>query len=929
MSETLNVDQQELADTLDGFIVEDAGPGTGKTTTIVNRYINILKNRDVGVDDILMLSFTDNAAESLRSKVSAKMRAPSDNGEVDPRMFKDSKNVKVRTFDSFCRSVVVEGAESVGDFFGFDARLNRSAILCTNESLKQRQFSHFYNRFMDDHGEDYGDVGIVLADSPKDVLGIIEKLMSRGLIPVRGGWFGFDAMHTLEGDSEALAELQRINIADVKKGFKDLSKKAGIIMPLYDMGRNPPEEVLQSAVDDDRSILFRFIHDVYYEYIRRSILDNRLTFSLFAMFALVVLYSDKGVRDRNSFKYLIIDEFQDTNANQMMIAMMVLTEWNLCVVGDWKQGIYGFRNVSIENITRFEERLESLRSFLNDGEVRVPYQIADVRKLSLKQNYRSTDLVIQHSFKALTVADSKKRKGHVGYDIVELGASGPSANGQTDVRYVVADTADLEVKEVVKAVCDYMSNGYELLESTGPRPMRYSDIAVLCPKRRQCRQVMDVLRDNDIPCFMQGDVEIMSTREGKLALAWLKFVNNSQDAEGSIPILVDLGYSLADIGCKGSVRMPESILEQRRVLMGKKRRVCEMLSCIFSFYDDMDPDVIQAIITAVSSEHRGGLLTISDVIDMIENDIANDRTYTLEPQAAKDAVTIMTMHKSKGLEFGAVIIPFVDKRSVPMSTRSDSKFAFDPVYGLRMMETVYHHEDGTDVIASSWKTKAVKSAVPPDYDEDRRLLFVAMSRAKQFLTLIAMKGSESNFFLGIRDKTGSIPDGSIPPVESADGPMIPAIGEYTPRRRTLGVHDIMDVRFGKGSDEICGKGPEYGTMIHEDARLMQLGRAPKVARPEHAEIRRVLDGVKDADLVFSEVECILPVEGTDVSLKGVIDLVAVYPDRVEIHDYKTDAMRTPEVERVHASAVGVRICRDGALREGEGRLCAGLCVAEG
>ena len=63
-------------------------------------------------------------------------------------------------------------------------------------------------------------------------------------------------------------------------------------------------------------------HDIYYEFIRTSVADDRLTFGLAASFAFIILYEDKETRERIQCRYLIVDEFQDTNSNQLMIALM-------------------------------------------------------------------------------------------------------------------------------------------------------------------------------------------------------------------------------------------------------------------------------------------------------------------------------------------------------------------------------------------------------------------------------------------------------------------------------------------------------------------------------------------------------------------------------------------------------------------------------
>lgn len=153
------------------------------------------------------------------------------------------------------------------------------------------------------------------------------------------------------------------------------------------------------------------MHDVYYEYIKKSIIDNRLTFNLVAIMALTVLYTKQSVRERNSFRYLMVDEFQDTNANQLMISLMILSEPNLCVVGDWKQGIYGFRYVSIENITKFEEKAVEYRRFLNeDGNKRVRFSIPEEIKLPLDMNYRSSQKIIDLAYQCICLEGSNDEK---------------------------------------------------------------------------------------------------------------------------------------------------------------------------------------------------------------------------------------------------------------------------------------------------------------------------------------------------------------------------------------------------------------------------------------------------------------------------------------------------------------------------------------
>ncbi|MBO4569063.1 MAG: PD-(D/E)XK nuclease family protein, partial [Candidatus Methanomethylophilaceae archaeon] len=122
----------------------------------------------------------------------------------------------------------------------------------------------------------------------------------------------------------------------------------------------------------------------------------------------------------------------------------------------------------------------------------------------------------------------------------------------------------------------------------------------------------------------------------------------------------------------------------------------------------------------------------------------------------------------------------------------------------------------------------------------------------------------------------------------------PDVSGYKKRRRKLGVHDIMRLNTGDGQeageecDEFPSKGIQYGKDVHDDAESMFRGLPLTRRLPEHAEIRKVLDSTKGADLRYAEMDCGLPLNSLDATLRGKIDLIAIYPDRIDIYDYKTD-----------------------------------------
>lgn len=901
MSE-LNESQRKIAETLDGIIVVDAGPGTGKTHTIVERFVNLISRDDVSPKDVLLLTFTRNAASEMEERIKGRMASSG--------MISDSKLVQVKTFDSFCMAVVMEAPELAGSLFGIDEKLSHSVTLVENETLNRGYFRAFLDEFLEARGSDYGDWGAIASQSPYDLYALINRLMSRGIFPMRHGWYGNENDELLGDRVQLLKNMRDLNELE---GRSKSSPMAKVLAKADQNTFDPlPEEredeilkdtTLRSAAEEDRTGLLAFVHDVYWQYIRRSISEDRLTFGINAMLAFSILYSSEKVRSMNSYRYVMIDEFQDTNASQLMMALMIMKEPNLCVVGDWKQGIYGFRFVSVENILDFDNRAAMLRRRLNEDTVRIRFSLPQARMLPLTENYRSSQTIVDGAFRCLTIHGSKDESLDTAYiesRLVRLTAHRQDEIGvDTGIRYVVADSQDDEAVQVARCIRDYVgSDCYPVVENGVRRPMRLGDIAVLCRNGRSCRSVMTALEKEGIPAFLQGDIEVMSTREGKLVLAWLRYISNPRDLWGLVPIMADLGYPMTDIleVRDHPERIPKEISDEFDFLRKKRRRVTDLISSIFAWYG-LDNDITQTIITVLSSAHRNSLLTLSDLIAIIEEDIRSGTTYPVELEVGGDAVTVMTMHKSKGLEFPTVVIPYMDLRVMPAVGTSKGLFIYSPLLGVRCSRTVGDF-DGYRKICGSWRTALVKAADPWNYDEERRLMFVAMSRAKQYETLIC-GDRESSFMKELREGA----DCELPEVEVSfedDADVLiepPDITGYTLRTPTVGVHSVMKIEpeDGQGgmsdTDEAGGKGTEYGKAVHDEAEHMYYGMEPSGDYPESEYVRRVLDRQSMEGFVLSdsEVDCTLPVESKGFILKGIIDLMLVFGDRIEIHDYKTDS----------------------------------------
>ena len=891
----LNEKQSILANTLDGMLVVDAGPGTGKTHTIVDRYVNMVKNY-IDPVKIMMLTFTRNAAEEMGARITKKLISLDSNGSGTFK--KVAKNVRTSTFDSECLSIVLDSPESVNDFFDIKESLSRSAHLVENETLNREYFRNFYARFINEHSERYHkngkDPAALIGNKVNDLYKIINKLMSRGIIPMEYEWFG-KGEELIEGRTDDLFNSITKNESTVKKMLKDLQKKDGYALPDeligYDGEGEPSDDLLHSISHEDRFLLFEFIRDVYFGYIRSSITDNRLTFGLVELFAFAVLYSDSRSRKMHAVDYMMVDEFQDTNELQLKICLLLLNKPNLCVVGDWKQGIYGFRFVSIENITQFEDRVDLFIKELNRGETRIPFEMPDVKHIEFTENYRSSSLILDKVFRSLELKGNKDEVVENTNVVLLNAGKDPLYKDRTAFDMIQADTREEEIDAVIRRIKQYVCDPrYVAFDKDGnEKKMSFGDIAVLCRNGKLCRDILKRCNEERIPAFFQGDLEIMSTREGKLALAWLRYVNNSKDKKGMMAILADRKYSLSRIetilGENGTGSMPDVFNTQRFRLLKKRRRPNDLLTSIFSFYG-LDNDITQSIISTLSSAYTNSLMTLSDMIRLIEEDIKNETKYNVDQALDAEAVTIQTMHKSKGLEYPAVIIAGINTRSMPNTTGDKEVLRYSDDYGIRCTKEYRSTTvDGVeyDSILNSWRYDVIKGLKKHDYSEDRRLMFVATSRAKQYLTVTAYKPSK--FFEGLGVPNDSIGDEIFDVCENdITLSETPEIGGYATRKRSLSPHDLMGL-FKDRVEDTNGEGTKYGTKVHEYAYLMWRGRKCDESFKEYARIREILDGVSDA-MTLAEVRFVLPVD--DVSIKGTIDLLAEFDDRIEIHDYKTD-----------------------------------------
>lgn len=476
-----------------------------------------------------------------------------------------------------------------------------------------------------------------------------------------------------------------------------------------------PEEYagkfVHSSIDDIAA-------EVYKVYINRLHQNNAMDFDdlLIKPIDLFEGHPDILEKYQDRFRYILIDEYQDTNRAQYVVTKMLAARHeNICVVGDDAQSIYSFRGADISNILNFKE------------------DYATATEIALEQNYRSTQTILKCADSV--IKNNKKQlektlwtENNKGNPITLL----DNFNEREEATRIAAHIQQLRVRE-----------GY-----------RYDEFAILYRTNYQSRVFEEALRRKDIPYQLVGGVSFYQRKEVKDVIAYLRLLVNPADNEALLRIINEpsrgIGQksldtlvtgarssenslwnyirndaNLDDVYKPAQARIKEfseiieecqamlpngSIIDTTRHLLertgyvkqfieensqeslGRRENVMELLNAISYFEQSRDNPSLSAFLQEVS--------LVSDV-DNMEANVA--------------AVTLMTIHASKGLEFPVVFIAGMEEELFPIGGRNGEE---------------------------------------ADIEEERRLFYVAITRAQKelFFSFARSRYKFGNEMPGVRSR---------------------------------------------------------------------------------------------------------------------------------------------------------------------------------
>ena len=638
----MNEMQQEAVFTVNGPVLVLAGAGSGKTTVIVNRIANMINFGN---------AYFDTSREGSKDDIA---------------FLNDYAEGKTDDFDTLRDIVAVEPVRP----------WNILAITFTNKAageLKERLSAMMGEEAMHINASTFHSACVRILRSEIEALG-----------------YGRD--FTIYDSDDSQRMIKNV-MAELDVSEKQLAPKA--VLSEISIAKDKmitPAELRAEAGQDYRRKMVAKLYALYQERMKAA---NALDFDDILVLAVELFEQFPEVLEkyRTRFRYIMVDEYQDTNHVQFkLVSLLSGGHRNLCVVGDDDQSIYKFRGANIENILGFEEQFEG------------------AKVIRLEQNYRSTQTILDAANSVISHNNGRKPK-----TLWTAGEKGDKvywykAIDETDEAKFIADTILEKYKE------------------TG----RYSDNAVLYRMNAQSNSIERMLVKCGIPYRVYGGMRFYDRKEIKDVTSYLSFINNHNDmlrfrriinepkrgiGDSTLAIIEDISRDLKispfevlkncdeyaplskkTSALKSAYQMFEMLTEKSEELpldefldlLLDKTGYLDSLKALENA--DVKIENVQELRTSIvqymeqaEEPTLGGFLEEVALYTEADRDDGSD-----------DKVTLMTVHSAKGLEYENIFVTGLDDGIFPSSRSFDS-------------------ED--------------------DMEEERRLAYVAITRAKKRLYL--------------------------------------------------------------------------------------------------------------------------------------------------------------------------------------------------
>ena len=642
----LNPVQRQAVFATEGPLLILAGAGSGKTTVLVNRIANIIRFGSAHGSTELPRPVTEADLNDLRNAVAAGRDLPRETAYLAVRPARPW-NVLAITFTNKAAGELKERLRAMlGDTLGGDVNASTFHSACVRMLRRDAERIGFPKSFT-----------IYDSDDQQRVIKQIYKdlMIDDKFLPVKS----------------AIGQIS---------SFKDKLLSA--------------EDVAGEPFANTKAQL---VSKIYTAYAGRLKAAGAMDFDDLIFHTVKLLQNDAETREyyQNRFRYVVVDEYQDTSIAQFhLVRLLAGGTNNVCVVGDDDQSIYKFRGATIENILNFEKVFTGAKT------------------IRLEQNYRSTANILNAANSVI-----KNNMGRKGKTLWTDAGAGDRVliktvfNEQDEANFVVSSI-----------MMDYN------------RGRNWKENAILYRMNAQSNALEYAFKRNGVPYQVVGGTKFFERAEVKDMLAYLAVINNPSDdlrlrriinnpprgignttiervqdlaSEQGVPMMAVLQHA----GEYAVLKSAAGKLERFAQLIAALREMADTME-LAEFYDAVceQTSYVRTLQEKGDMESRGRLENVqelkSNIVSFLEND-PEDATlsgflneialYTdLDSATSDNCVTMMTMHSAKGLEFPCVYVVGVEE-------------------GIFPGERVRYNDE--------------------EVEEERRLCYVAMTRAKERLTM--------------------------------------------------------------------------------------------------------------------------------------------------------------------------------------------------
>src|ERR1700761_2039107 len=439
---------------------------------------------------------------------------------------------------------------------------------------------------------------------------------------------------------------------------------------------------------------------IYQNYVNRCFRAGAMDFDdlLFKTNELLKLFPDTLNKYQHKFKYLMVDEYQDTNFSQYLIVKkLAAVNENICVVGDDAQSIYAFRGANIQNILNFEKDYPDLKIF------------------KLEQNYRSTQNIVNVANSI--IANNKEQLKKEVFSKKEEGDK---------IKILRAFSDNEEGKIVAEGI----------MQERSTKGLKWHDFAILYRTNAQSRSMEEALRKLNIPYKIYGGTSFYQRKEIKDLIAYFRLTINPNDEEALKRVInyprrgigdttIDRiilsadqhqitpwevvinpskyldGRSSASVGVFGTMIQSFQVITKTQSAYDAALHIAQHAGILKDLYEDKSVEGlnryenIQELLNGIKEfserediEDKGLEVFMQDVALLTNDDKGDDKDA--------DTVSLMTIHSSKGLEFSHVNVVGLEENLFPSQMSLNSR---------------------------------------SDLEEERRLFYVAVTRAESKLTI--------------------------------------------------------------------------------------------------------------------------------------------------------------------------------------------------